>query len=355
MSAVDPDDRPGPLGHLRVVELPGLVPVPFAAMLLADLGADVVRIARPEHARGPLEPTEDTPLYRGRRAVVVLDLKQPGDVERLLDIIATADVLLEGFRPGVAERLGVGPQVCSERNSRLVYARLTGWGQTGPLAPRAGHDLTYLALSGVLGATGPAGAPPQVPGVPVADLAGGGMLSVIGVLAALAERERSGLGQVIDAAMVDGVALMASLVTGLRDAGLLTAPRGSNLLDGGCPFYTTYACADGQFLAVGPLEPPFYAQFLAGLGLDAEDLPERDDAARWPALRERFAQTIAAHPRAHWEAVFDGTDACVAPVLSPWQTPEHPHALARQAFVEVNGIVQPAPAPRFSRSTPPPL
>ncbi len=342
--------RSGPLGHLRVVELPGLVPVPFAAMLLADLGAHVVRIARPPHALGPLEPAETTPLYRGRADVVVLDLKQPADVETLLGLLDAADVLVEGFRPGVMERLGLGPQVCCERNPALVYARLTGWGQTGPLAQRAGHDLTYLALSGVLGATGPPGGPPQNPGVTVADLAGGGMLTVIGVLAALAERERSGRGQVVDAAMVDGSALLAAFPIGLRVAGLLTRPPGQNLLDGGAPFYASYACADGEYLAVGPLEPAFYAQFLTGLGLAGEDLPDQYDTAGWPVLRRRFAEVIAQHPRGHWESVFDGTDACVAPVLSPWQAHRHPHAVARDAFVEVADVVQPAPAPRFSRT-----
>jgi alpha-methylacyl-CoA racemase len=248
------------------------------------------------------------------------------------------------------ERLGLGPEICCRRNPRLVYARLTGWGQDGPLAQRAGHDLTYLALSGVLGATGPAGGPPQVPGVTVADLAGGGMTTVIGVLSALAERQHSGVGQVVDAAMVDGSALLAAFPIGLRAAGLLERPAGENLLDGGAPFYASYPCADGEYLAVGPLEPAFYAEFLNGLGLADEELPAQYDTTGWPVLRRRFAEVIARHPRRHWEQVFEGTDACVAPVLRPWEAHRHPHASARGAFVEVAGVVQPAPAPRFSRT-----
>ncbi len=343
------DTRTGPLAHLRVVELPGLAPVPFAAMLLADLGADVVRIVRPPHAPAPLELPESGPLYRGRRSVV-LDLKDAGDLGELLELIDGADVLVEGFRPGVMERLGAGPQVCCERNPGLVYGRLTGWGQDGPLADQVGHDITYLAVSGALGVMGPPDAPPVVPVNYVADFGGGSMLLVVGVLAALAERERSGRGQVVDAAMVDGAALLSASVLALHQAGLWSAPRGHNLLDGGAPFYGTYACADGGHLAVGALEPAYYADLLAGLGLAGEDLPAQHDMTGWPRLRQRFAEVIAQHSRDHWEAVFADTSACVAAVLAPWDAPDHPHAVARQAFVEVDGVRQPAPAPRFSRT-----
>ncbi len=281
-------DGHGPLGHLRVVELPGLLPVPFAAMMLADLGARVVRICRPEHARGDLEPPEDVPMMRGRAEVVVLNLKQEADRERLLELTDAADALLEGFRPGVAERLGIGPQVCCGRNPRLIYTRLTGWGQDGPLAPRAGHDLTYLALSGALGTCGPARGPPQVPGIPVADLAGGAMLAVIGVLAALADRERSGSGRVVDAAMVDGSALLASVVEGLRVGGVATAPRGQNLLDGGSPFYATYACADGEYLAVAPWSRRSTPVLSPGWAWTPRTCPSQYDIAGWP----RAAQPV---------------------------------------------------------------
>ena len=347
MSASDPSQvgpRTGPLAHLRVVELPGLAPVPFAAMLLADLGADVVRISRPAHARTPLEIPETGPVYRGRRSVA-LDLKDEGDLAELLRLTDRADVLLEGFRPGVMERLGAGPDVCCGRNPRLVYGRLTGWGQDGPLADQVGHDITYLAVSGALGAIGPADAPPVVPVNYVADFGGGSMLMVVGVLAALAERERSGLGQVVDAAMVDGAALLSASVLGLHQGGLWSAPRGKNLLDGGAPFYSTYVCADGRHLAVGALEPAYYVALLAGLGLAGEDLPAQQDMTGWPTLRRRFAEVIAQHPRGHWESVFAGTSACVAPVLAPWEAADHPHAVARGAFIEVDGRRQPAPAP----------
>ncbi len=343
-------ERPGPLAGLRVVELPGLAPTPFACMMLADLGADVVRVDRP--AGSPVSgvaPPLSGPLQRGRRSVV-LDLKDSAGVRDLLRLARSADVLVEGFRPGVAERLGFGPAVCHELNPRLVYGRLTGWGQDGPLASAAGHDIDYLAVAGALEPIGPADRPPVVPLNYVADFGGGGMLLVAGVLAALHERERSGLGQVVDAAMVDGSALMTVLVRGMHAAGLWPGARGNNVLDGGAPWYATYATADGTFVAVGAIEPSFYAALLDGLGLSAQDLPGQLDRRGWPVLRERFARVFAGRTRAQWQAVFEGTDACVAPVLSPWEAHLHPHNAARGVFVEVDGVQQPAPAPRFSRT-----
>ncbi|HEY7271735.1 MAG TPA: CaiB/BaiF CoA-transferase family protein [Actinoplanes sp.] len=334
----------GPLAGVRVVELAGLAPGPFGCMVLADLGADVVRVDR------PASPSLDGPIQRGRR-VTVLDLKSPDGVAGLLRLVDHADVLVEGYRPGVAERLGFGPPVCLGRNPRLVYARMTGWGQDGPLAHRAGHDIDYLAVSGALEPLGRAGDRPHAPINLLGDFGGGGMLLAVGVLAALLERERSGAGQVVDAAMVDGSALLTAFLHGMLAAGAWTEPRGQNLLDGGAPFYDTYRTADGGFLAVGALEPRFYAALLTGLGLDrAVDLPDQYDRAGWPVLRRRFAERFAQRTRAEWTAVFAGVDACVAPVLGPAEAHRHPHNAARDTFVEVGGIRQPAPAPRFSRT-----
>ena len=333
-----------------MVELPGLAPTPFACMMLADLGADVVRIDRPAGTPGTgLAPPLSGPLQRGRRSVV-LNLKDAGGVQARLGLAAAADVLLEGFRPGVAERLGFGPSACHELNPGLVYGRLTGWGQDGPLAAAAGHDIDYLAVAGALEPIGPADRPPTVPLNYLADFGGGGMLLVVGVLAALHERERSGLGQVVDAAMVDGSALLTAFLHGMHAAGQWPGPRGTNLLDGGAPFYATYATADGRFVAVGALEPQFYAELLAGLGLADVELPAQLDPSGWPVLRERFATVFAGRTRDQWSEVFEGTDACVAPVLSPWEAHLHPHNVVRQVFVEVEGVQQPAPAPRFSRT-----
>jgi alpha-methylacyl-CoA racemase len=338
----------GPLDGIRVVEIASLAPAPFGCMILSDLGAEVLRVERAENcgpgARAPLDP-----LARGRRSVGI-NLKDPAGVDVLLRLAASADVLVEGFRPGVAERLGFGPEVCAERNPRLVYGRMTGWGQEGPLALAAGHDIDYIAISGALSMVGRAGDAPVPPVNLLGDFGGGGMLLALGILAALVERASSGLGQVVDAAMVDGSALLTSFVYGLRATGGWSDERGTNLLDGGAPFYDTYATADGGYVAVGALEPQFYAALLAGLGLADADLPGQHDRAGWPVLRERFAATFASRSRADWEQVFAGTDACVSPVLSMAEAPAHPHATARQAFVDVGGVVQPAPAPRFGRS-----
>jgi alpha-methylacyl-CoA racemase len=341
----------GPLTGVRVVEIASLAPAPFGCMILADLGADVLRVERAERC-GPDARVPSDPLSRGRRSIG-LNLKDPAATDLLLRLIEDADVLVEGFRPGVAERLGFGPAVCAERNPRLIFARMTGWGQAGPLAATAGHDIDYIAISGALSPIGRAGESPVPPLNLVGDFGGGGMLLAMGILAALVERASSGLGQVIDAAMVDGSALLTSFVYGLRATGGWHDQRGSNLLDGGAPFYDTYATADGGYVAVGALEPQFYAALLHGLGLAEAGLPGQHDRAGWPLLRERFAAAFAARSRDEWEQIFASTDACVFPVLSMAEAPDHPHATARQAFVEVGGIVQPAPAPRFGRSAAP--
>jgi alpha-methylacyl-CoA racemase len=338
----------GPLTGVRVIEIASLAPAPFGCMILADLGADVLRVDRAERS-GPQAAQPRDPLGRGRRSIG-LNLKDGAAIDLLLRLIEDADVLVEGFRPGVAERLGFGPDVCSQRNPRLIFARMTGWGQHGPLAHTAGHDIDYIAISGALGMVGRAGEAPVPPVNLIGDFGGGGMLLALGILAALVERAASGAGQVVDAAMVDGSALLTSLVYGLRAAGGWQDARGSNLLDGGAPFYDTYATADGGYVAVGALEPQFYAALLHGLGLADASLPAQHDRAGWPVLRQRFAETFAQRTRAEWERVFAGTDACVAPVLSLAETPAHPHAVARNAFVSVAEVTQPAPAPRFGRT-----
>ncbi len=340
----------GPLVGLRVVELAAIGPGPHAAMLLADLGADVVRVERPSGARVP-DPGAADQLLRGRRSIM-LDLRDPAGREMLLRLVERADVVIEGLRPGSTERLGVGPADCHARNPRLVYARMTGWGQDGPLAQRAGHDINYIALSGVLHAIGPAGAKPVPPLNLVGDFGGGSMFLVMGVLAALWERERSGHGQVIDAAMVDGVSALAQMFWSLRARGRWSEARGANLLDSGAPYYDTYACADGRYVAVGALEPRFYAALLAGLGLTEAGLPEQSDPAGWPVLRQHFTEAFSARGRDEWVAVFAGTDACVTPVLSFAEVAAHPHIAARGTIIEVDGVPQAAPAPRFSRTPP---
>jgi alpha-methylacyl-CoA racemase len=338
----------GPLTGLRVVEIASLAPGPFCCMVLADLGADVLRVDRAGAGPG-LGRTPGNPLDRGRRSVAA-DLKGPGGAELVLRLASAADVLVEGFRPGVAERLGFGPDAALARNPRLVYGRMTGWGQQGPRAAQAGHDINYIALSGALHPVGPGDRPPVPPINYLGDFGGGGMLLAVGILAALVERQRSGQGQVVDAAMVDGAALLSSFVYGLRAAGLWSDERGTNLLDGAAPFYDTYATADGRYVSVGALEPQFYAALLDGLGLAGEDLPGQHDRSGWPALRERFTAIFASRTRDEWERTFAGTDACVAPILSPAEAPDHPDNAAREVFVEVGGVLQPAPAPRFGRT-----
>jgi len=338
----------GPLDGVRVIEIASLAPAPFGCMVLADLGADVLRVDRPDRSgRQPLPPVD--PLCRSRRSIR-LNLKDPAGVDVLLRLTDRADVLVEAFRPGVAERLGFGPDVCTGRNPRLVYARMTGWGQDGPLAESAGHDIDYIAVSGSLDPIGRAGDRPLPPLNLIGDFGGGGMLLAVGVLAALLERERSGLGQVVDAAMVDGSALLASFLYGLRAAGAWQDERGTNVLDGGAPFYDTYATADGRYMAVGALEPKFFAELLARLGIDAAGLPAQYDRSGWPELRVRLTWVFAGRTQAEWVEVFAGSDACVAPVVRPRDAPGHPHNAARKTFIDVGGVTQPAPAPRFGRT-----
>jgi alpha-methylacyl-CoA racemase len=339
----------GPLTGIRVVELAGLGPAPHACMLLADLGADVVRVERP--GRFEMSDAAQDPMLRGRRSVAV-DLKSERGVELVLQLAERADVLVEGYRPGVVERLGVGPAECFTRNPRLVYGRMTGWGQDGPLAPRAGHDLNYLALTGTLAAIGRAGERPAVPLNLVADFGGGSMLLLVGVLAALVERQASGFGQVVDAAMVDGVAALSAMLWSYRGQGLWSDERGGNVLDGGAPFYDTYTCADGRYVAVGAIEPQFFAALLTGLGLSKADLPHQHDRAGWPVLRQIFNEAFSTRTRDEWASAFDGTDACVTPVVELAEAVDQPHLAARETLVKRDGVVQPSPAPRFSRTMP---
>jgi alpha-methylacyl-CoA racemase len=336
----------GPLQGLKVVEIAGIGPGPFAAMLLADLGAEVIRVDRP--GGGGLSLGDRDVLNRGRRSVAV-DLKHPDGAEVVLRLAERADVLIEGYRPGVAERLGIGPQACLARNPRLVYGRMTGWGQDGPLAATAGHDLAYIAVTGTLHAIGRAGGPPQVPLNLVGDFGGGSMYLVVGVLAAVWEAARSGRGQVVDAAIVDGTAHLSAIMHGFVSLGLWRTERGTNLLDTGAPFYDVYETSDGEYMAVGAIEPQFFAVLVELLGI-AERVPEQNDRERWPELRELIASTFRTRTRQEWTEVFAGSDACVAPVLSAREAPEHPHLAARGTLVERDGLTQPAPAPRFSRT-----
>ncbi|MFE6666274.1 CaiB/BaiF CoA transferase family protein [Streptomyces sp. NPDC057697] len=336
----------GPLAGVRVVELAGIGPGPFAAMLLADLGADVVRVDRPGGAGLGIDPAYDL-TNRNKRSVLV-DLKAEGGAAAVLELAERADILIEGYRPGVAERLGVGPDAALARNPRLVYGRMTGWGQDGPLAERAGHDAAYIALTGTLSMIGRAGEPPVLPANLVGDYAGGSLYLVVGVLAALQHaRTPGGRGQVVDAAIVDGAAHLATMIHGMLAAGGWQDRRGSNLLDGGCPFYGTYETADGQYMAVGPLEQRFYEEFGRLLGIE-DTAPDRSDITRWEELRTVVADRFRTRTRAEWTEVFEGSDACVAPVLSLREAPHHPHIAARATFVEHGGLTQPAPAPRFS-------
>ncbi|MER7490714.1 CaiB/BaiF CoA-transferase family protein [Streptomyces sp. NPDC126497] len=335
----------GPLSGVRVVELAGIGPGPFAAMLLADLGADVVRVDRPGGPGLGIDPALDV-TNRNKRSVLV-DLKAPDGPARVLDLAARADVLLEGYRPGVAERLGVGPGECHARNPRLVYGRMTGWGQHGPLADRAGHDIAYIALTGTLGMIGAPDGPPVVPANLLGDYAGGSLYLVVGVLAALHHARATGTGQVVDAAVVDGAAHLSAMIHGMLAAGAWQDRRGANLLDGGCPYYGTYETADGGYMAVGALEPRFYTEFLSVLGIDGRT-EAHADVTRWPELRARVAARFRTRTRDAWTARFDGSDACVAPVLSLREAPHHPHLAARSTFTDHAGLTQPAPAPRFS-------
>jgi len=340
----------GPLAGVKVVEIAGIGPGPYGAMLLADLGADVVRVDRSGNVLGgdPDKPPADF-LARGRRSVAV-DLKNPDGVETVLSLVAGADVLVEGFRPGVMERLGLGPDVCLGRNEKLVYARMTGWGQDGPYAQTAGHDINYIALAGVLEPLGRAGEQPTAPVNLIGDFGGGGMLLALGVCAALIETGRSGKGQVIDAAMVDGAASLMTMIWSFRNMGMWNDERGTNMLDSGAHFYDTYETADGKYVSIGSIEPQFYAELLRLTGLDGQDLPPQHSRSHWPELKVRLADIFRQKTRDEWCEIMEGTDVCFAPVLAMTEAPEHPHMTARGTFTEVAGLTQPGPAPRFSRT-----
>jgi alpha-methylacyl-CoA racemase len=338
----------GPLEGIRIVELAGIGPAPFAGMMLADAGADIIRIDRSERAIYPphSEPHVDL-LNRGRRSVAV-DLKHPEGVSLVLQLVERADGLMEGFRPGVAERLGVGPDVCLGRNPKLVYGRMTGWGQEGPLARSAGHDIDYISVAGALEPVGRSGQRPVPPLNLVGDFGGGGMLLAYGMLAAIISAQRTGSGQVVDAAMVDGAASLMTMTYTLRASGIWNDVRGTNLLDTGAHFYEVYETSDGGLIGVGAIESQFYAELIRLMGLDDVDLSQQMDREGWPAMKERFAQVFASKTRKEWEEIFEGSDACAAPVLSPAEAPDHPHNQFRGTFTEVAGVVQPSPSPRFS-------
>ena len=342
----------GPLAGLRIVELAGIGPGPFAAMMLADMGATVIRVERAQAVRGPApeSPHWDV-LLRGRRNVAI-DLKHPRGVETLLRLVESADGLIEGYRPGVMERLGLGPDVCLARNPRLVFGRMTGWGQDGPLANAAGHDINYIALAGALAHFSRADAAPVPPLNMVGDFGGGGMMLAFGVVCALLEARTSGRGQVVDAAMVDGTAVLMSMFWAFKNVGLFdeNAP-GTNLLDTGAHFYDVFECADGRYVSIGAIEPQFYAQLLSITGLDAdEEFAPQMDSPRWPRLKERLGSVMLTKTSAEWCALMEGTDVCFAPVLTMSEAARHPHNMARSTFVELDGVMQPAPAPRFSRT-----
>jgi alpha-methylacyl-CoA racemase len=350
--------RSGPLSGIKIVELAGIGPAPFTCMMLADAGAQVLRLERaPAGAveRGVDFAASGTGSYwdlvNRSRPSVGIDLKHPDAVELVLGLVEQADGLIEGFRPGVAERLGLGPADCFARNRRLVYGRMTGWGQDGPMADMAGHDIDYIAIGGVLWSLGRADSAPVPPLNLIGDFGGGGMLLAFGMVAALLEAARSGEGQVVDAAMVDGSATLMTMIHAFHRHGLWNDERGANMLDTGAPFYEVYETADGQWMAVGGIESQFYAELIRGLGLEGDpSLPAQMARGDWPTLKARFTEVFKTKTRDEWSAVFDGTDACVVPVLSPWEAPDHPHNVARSTFVEVEGAVQPAPAPRFSRT-----
>jgi alpha-methylacyl-CoA racemase len=342
----------GPLAGYRIVEVAGIGPGPFCAMMLSDMGADVVRVDRCQSVRGPApaQPPRDV-LGRGRRSVA-LDLKNPDGVETLLDLVAAADGLVEGFRPGVMERLGVGPDICLARNPRLVFGRMTGWGQEGPYAAWSGHDINYIALAGVLAHIGRAGEAPVPPLNLVGDFGGGGMLMAFGIVCGLLEAQKSGKGQVVDAAMVDGAAALMAMFHGMKSAGLYDEEhRGTNLLDTGSHFYDVYECSDGGYVSVGSIEPQFYAELLRLTGLAGdEEFAVQMDPQRWPHLKQRLAEVFRTKTRDEWCSIMEHTDVCFAPVLTISEAAEHPHAVARKAFVEQGGVMQPAPTPRFSRT-----
>ncbi|HKY13602.1 MAG TPA: CaiB/BaiF CoA-transferase family protein [Microthrixaceae bacterium] len=339
----------GPLNGVKIIEVAGIGPGPFCAMMLADMGADVIRVDRAVQVMGgdPASPPADV-LNRGRRSIGV-DLKSPEGVETLLRLVDGAGALIEGFRPGVAERLGFGPEVCLARNPRLVFGRMTGWGQDGPYAPTAGHDINYIALAGVLGHLGRDGDKPTPPINLVGDFGGGGMLLAFGIACGLVSASATGQGQVVDAAMVDGAASLMTMMWAFKNMGIWDAEhRGTNMLDTGAHFYDTYGTSDGKWISVGSIEPQFYAELLRHTGLEGADLPYQMDKSQWPAMKERLTEIFASKTRDEWCEIMEGTDICFAPVLLMDEAAEHPHNVARSTFVEVAGLTQPGPAPRFS-------
>jgi alpha-methylacyl-CoA racemase len=344
----------GPLAGYRIIEIAGIGPGPFAAMILADLGAEVIRVERAQAVRGPAPDTAHFDvLLRGRRNIAI-DLKNPDGVETLLRLVEGADALIEGFRPGVMERLGCGPDVCQARNERLVFGRMTGWGQEGPYAQSAGHDINYIALAGALAHFGRAGEPPTPPLNMVGDFGGGGMFLALGVVCGLLEAARSGRGQVVDAAMVDGSAVLMSMFWAFKEIGVFNEnARGTNLLDTGAHFYDVFPCADGEYVSIGSIEPQFYAELMRLTGLEGDPgFAAQNDQSHWPELKARLTEVFATRTQAEWCELMEGTDVCFAPVLTMSQAAQHPHNQARSTFIEIAGVTQPAPAPRFSRSVP---
>lgn len=341
----------GPLAGTRIIEVAGLGPSPFCALMLADMGAEVLRVDRAASVVPPeqFQPPADVHLNRGRRSVG-LDLKNPEGVEVLLRLAERANALTEGFRPGVAERLGIGPDECMGRNPGLVYGRMTGWGQDGPAASAPGHDINYISRAGILHAIGRAGQPPTPPLNIVGDFGGGGMLLAFGLVCGLLEAGRSGRGQVVDASMLDGSALLGTLLYGMHHLGESSTERGTNLLDSGAPFYDVYETADGHWISIAAIEPQFYANLIRELGLEEERLPEQMDRSRWPAMKERFAAIFRTRTRAEWTAQLEGAEICFSPVLSVDEAPGDPHNAERRVLVDYGGVTQPAPAPRFSRT-----
>jgi alpha-methylacyl-CoA racemase len=342
----------GPLEGVKILEIAGIGPGPFAAMMLSDMGAEVLRIDRAQSVRGgdPAEPPSDA-LNRGRRSLAV-DLKNPEGVETVLKLVEKADALIEGFRPGVMERLGLGPEVCSERNPKLVFGRMTGWGQEGPMAQAAGHDINYIALAGALHPLGRKGEKPLPPLNLVGDFGGGGMLLAYGVVCALVESQRSGKGQVVDAAMVDGASVLMTMMYGMLHQGFWQDERGVNLLDTGSHFYDTYETSDAKYVSIGSIEPQFYALLLEKIGLSDADIPRQMDREKWPEMKERISAIFKTKTRDEWCEIMEGSDVCFAPVLSMSEVEQHPHIKYRDTYVEVGGVKQPAPAPRFSRTSP---
>ncbi len=340
----------GPLAGYKIIEMAGIGPAPMCAMLLADLGATVLRVDRQQPSELGLPSAARFMIMNRSRHAIAVDLKKPEGIELVLRLVKGADALIEGFRPGVMERLGLGPETCLARNPKLVFGRMTGWGQDGPMAQAAGHDLNYIALAGVLHSVGRAGQPPTPPLNLVGDFGGGALYLALGVVCGLLEAQRSGKGQVVDAAMVDGAASLMTIFYALHAAGSFTTERGTNVLDSGAFFYDVYECADGQYVSLAPIEDKFLAEFLSLVGIDPREMPKKMDRSRWPEAKAKIAARFKTKTREEWCRLLEGSDACFAPVLSVAEAPHHPHNVARGTFIEIDGIVQPAPAPRFSRT-----